>query len=87
MLWVGLWNGNAIARFDPETGKLISKIEVPAHNVTSCSFGGENLDVLYITTARVDMTDAELKEYPLAGSIFKVVPGVKGVKNPFFGKN
>ncbi len=87
MLWVGLWNGNAVARFDPETGKLISKIEVPAHNVTSCSFGGENLDVLYITTARVDMTDAELKEYPLAGSIFKVVPGVKGVKNPFFGKN
>ena len=34
-LWVGLWNGNAVARFDPLTGNLLEKIEVPAHNVTS----------------------------------------------------
>ncbi len=84
-LWVGLWNGNAVARYDPENGKLMEKIEVPAHNVTSCAFGGENLDILYITTARVDMTEEELEKYPLAGSIFSVKPGVRGVKSSFFG--
>jgi len=87
MLWVGLWNGNAVARFDPQNGKLISKIDVPAHNVTSCAFGGKNLDKLYITTASVDMTKEEKVKYPDAGSIFVVTPGVKGVKGNYFGKN
>lgn len=85
MLWVGMWNGNSVARFNPQTGKLISKIEVPAHNVTSCAFGGENLDILYITTASIDMTDEEKEKFPLAGSLFKADPGVKGVKSNFFG--
>ena len=85
MLWVGMWNGNAIANYNPKTGKIISKVKVPAHNITSCAFGGENLDILYITTSSLDMTDDEKKKYPLAGSIFKVKPGVKGVKSPFFG--
>ena len=84
MLWVGLWNGNSVARFDPNTGKLISKIEVPAHNVTACAFGGPNLDILYITTASVDMTKEESAKYPMAGSVFVAIPGVKGVKSDFF---
>jgi sugar lactone lactonase YvrE len=86
MLWVGMWNGNAVVRFNPNTGEVISKIEVPAHNVTSCAFGGKLLDTLYITTASVDMTPEELSKYPLAGSLFKVVPGVKGVKSTLFGE-
>ena len=87
MLWVGLWNGNAVGRFNPKTGELISKIEVPAHNVTSCAFGGKNLDKLYITTASVDMTEDEKTKYPLAGSLFVADPGVKGVPGQFFRKN
>ncbi len=85
-LWVGLWNGNAIGNFDPLTGKLIRKIEVPAHNVTSCAFGGKNLDILYITTAAIDMTTKEQQKYPDAGSVFKIKPGVKGVRSDFFGE-
>lgn len=83
-LWVGLWNGNAVARFDPLTGTLLEKIEVPAHNVTSCSFGGENFETLYITTSSLDMNDEESKKYPLAGALFEVKPGVKGVAGNFF---
>lgn len=85
-LWVGLWNGNAVARFDPISGELIEKIEVPAHNVTSCSFGGNNFDTLYITTSSLDMTEKEKMKYPFAGSLFMVKPGVKGVAGNFFGK-
>ena len=87
MLWVGMWNGNAVIRCNPKTGKIISKIEVPAHNVTACAFGGKNLDTLYITTASIDMTEEEKAAYPLAGSLFKADPGVKGVKSVFFGNN
>jgi sugar lactone lactonase YvrE len=86
-LWVGMWNGNAVICFDPKTGELIDKIEVPAHNVTSCAFGGENLDILYITTASLDMTDQEKKAFPLAGSLFKAKPGVKGVKGNYFKRS
>jgi len=83
-LWVGMWNGNAVVCFDPKTGGVVSKIEVPAHNVTSCAFGGKDLDTLFITSASIDMTDDEKAKYPLAGSLFKAVPGVKGVNNSFF---
>jgi len=83
-LWVGMWNGNAVVCFDPKTGGVVSKIEVPAHNVTSCAFGGKDLDTLFITSASIDMTDGEKAKYPLAGSLFKAVPGVKGVNNSFF---
>lgn len=84
-LWVAMWNGNAVVRFDPDSGEVLQKIEVPAHNVTSCAFGGPELDILYITTASVDMTEEEHRQYPLAGSLFSVRPGVKGVVSPRFG--
>ncbi|WP_252723151.1 SMP-30/gluconolactonase/LRE family protein [Pseudotamlana agarivorans] len=86
MLWVGMWNGNAVIRFNPKTGKVLQKIEVPAHNVTACAFGGKNLEILYITTASVDMTEEEHKAFPLAGSLFSVIPGVKGVQSTMFNK-
>ena len=86
MLWIALWNGNCVARWNPNTGELMQKIEMPSHNVTSCAFGGENLDTLYITSARLDTNDEELKQKPEAGGLFKVVPGVKGVKSYFFEK-
>lgn len=84
-LWVGMWNGNAVIRFDPKTGEVLEKIEVPAHNVTSCAFGGPELKTLYITTASVDMTPDEKENYPLAGSVFKVKTRVSGMPSTFFG--
>jgi sugar lactone lactonase YvrE len=85
-LWVGLWNGDCVANYDPKTGKLIQKIKVPAHNVTSCAFGGKDLDMLYITTSSLDMTDEEKAKYPKAGSMFKIKLDAKGVHSDFFKK-
>jgi len=84
-LWVGMWNGNGVVRFDPLTGEILQRIEVPAHNVTSCAFGGPEYETLYITTASVDMSEDEKQKYPLAGSLFKVEPGVKGLPSSHFG--
>jgi sugar lactone lactonase YvrE len=84
-LWIAQWGGNQVGRWDPETGEQIGKVEVPAPNVTSCAFGGPDLDVLYITTAGGDNQKMK-EEFPFAGSVFKVMPGVKGVRADFFGE-
>lgn len=86
MLWIALWNGDCVSRWNPNTGELLQTIEVPAHNISSCAFGGENLDTLYLTSARLDTNEEELKAKPQSGGLFKVVPGVKGVKSYFFGQ-
>ncbi|RIJ50211.1 SMP-30/gluconolactonase/LRE family protein [Maribellus luteus] len=83
-LWVALWGGSAVACFNPENGELIRKIEVPAKNVTSCAFGGNDLGTLYITTARESTSEEDLQKFPHAGGVFKIRPGVKGVKAFFF---
>jgi len=72
MLWIAHWNGGQVTRWNPDSGKKLHTIKLPVAKVTSCTFGGENLDELYITTARVNLTEKELKEQPLAGSLFVV---------------
>ena len=54
-------------------GKQLQKIDIPAEQTTSVCWGGKNLDELYVTCARVNMTEEQRKGQPLAGSVFKVV--------------
>jgi len=86
-LWIALWGGYAVTCWNPETGKLIQKIDVPAKNVSSCAFGGPDLKTLYITTARQDLSKQELDQYPLSGGLFKVRPGATGIPASFFKEN
>lgn len=78
-LWIAHFGGAQVSRWDPETGEKMDKVELPVSNVTSCAFGGENMDKLYITTARVDLKDKEQEEQPYAGGIFRYQAGVKGL--------
>ncbi|GAA4317098.1 SMP-30/gluconolactonase/LRE family protein [Compostibacter hankyongensis] len=77
-LWVAHWGGAGVYHWDPLTGEMLAKVDVAAPNVSSCVFGGKDLDTLYITTSRKDLEKADLEKYPLSGSIFAVRPGVKG---------
>lgn len=79
-LWIALWGGSAVVCHDPATGERLHAIELPCEQVTSCAFGGPDLGDLYITTARVGYTPEKLAEQPLAGRLFRVRPGVKGVR-------
>ena len=83
-LWVAHYGGHSVIRWDPNNGRMMQKVELPAPNVTSCAFGGENLDVLYITTAREGLSEEQLREYPLSGGLFRVSPGVRGVPTNFY---
>ncbi|WP_277484179.1 SMP-30/gluconolactonase/LRE family protein [Catalinimonas alkaloidigena] len=84
MLWIGHWGGGMVGRYNPETGEMVQKIDVPALNVTACAFGGENLDKLYITTASIGMSEEQMEEYPQAGGLFVAEPGVRGVPADFY---
>ncbi len=86
MLWIAMWGGNAVTRWNPNTGKIMDRIEVPAHNVTSCAFGNLNLKTLYITTAKMDMTPEELQKWPLAGNVFSVDLNIQGIPSIPFNK-
>jgi len=80
MIWVAHWGGSRVTRWDPETGKLLHTLPVPALQVTSCCFGGENLDELYITTAREGVDQQTLALQPLTGGLFMTkIYGVRGL--------
>ena len=70
-LWVCHWAGARVSRFDNQ-GNLVSSIKLPVPNITKCCFGGPNLNTLFITTAATGLTEAELKEAPLAGGLFAI---------------
>jgi sugar lactone lactonase YvrE len=74
-VWTAISNGAAVHRFSPE-GRLDAVSEVPAQKVTACTFGGEDLGALFITTSREDL---EAGEDPRAGSLFVAEPGVRGM--------
>lgn len=80
MIWVAHWKGGRVTCWDPRTGSLKQTIHVPASQVTSCAFGGPDLDELYITTARIGLTPEELVDQPHAGGVFRARPGVAGVE-------
>ncbi len=55
MLWVALWGGGKVQRFNPRTGLALAEIVVlPERSVSCCCFGGEAFQTLYITTAKGD---------------------------------
>ena len=84
-LWIAFWDGWCVRRFSA-SGEQIDARPVPVQRPTSCTFGGADLDQLFITSASRDLTPAERVAQPLAGGLFMVRPGVCGVADrPFAG--
>ena len=83
-LWVALHGGGAVRRYAPD-GVLDRVIELPASNVTSCAFGGPELEELYITCARQGLSREQLAREPLAGALFRHRPGVRGLPTESYG--
>jgi sugar lactone lactonase YvrE len=86
-LWIAHWGAYKVGRWDPLTGKMIDKVDVPVKRVSSVTFGGDNLDELYITTAVRGFS--ENIEYVdnneiYGGMLFKIATDVKGIKTNKF---
>ena len=76
-LWVCHFGGACISVFNKK-GKKIHKIDLPAKNVTNCTFGGKNNTDLFISTARKSMNKSDLQKFKFSGSLFKVKTNIKG---------
>ena len=83
-VWIAFWGGACIRLFTPD-GELLQRIDLPALQITCVAFGGDDLKSLVVTSARNDMTEAQLAQYPGSGSVFLLRPGVAGVLPRTYG--
>jgi len=77
-LWVAHYGGARVTAFR-SNGRVDDVVCVPAPNVTTCAFGGTNGTTLFIATSRVSMTEAQLREAPLAGGLFACEGLARGI--------
>jgi sugar lactone lactonase YvrE len=78
-VWSALWAASKVVRFSPQ-GKLIGEVHLPALRVSCPTFGGKDMDELFITTAALDDDDLEgRRKYVENGSVFRIKVGVKGL--------
>ncbi|MFD3449973.1 SMP-30/gluconolactonase/LRE family protein [Microbacteriaceae bacterium 4G12] len=80
MLWIAHWGGSKVSRWNPINGEQLLTIPIPTLYVTSCTFGGIDLNELYITTATMHNTDAG------AGAVFRIKTTVRGCPTYQFGR-
>lgn len=71
-LWIAHWGGGCVSRFDPD-GARERWIRLPASQITSCSFAGEGLDRMFVTSAHDGVDEAH------AGRLFEIDPGCRGL--------
>lgn len=85
-----LWNcrvggGACLVRYAPD-GHLDQVVDLPCSWPTSCTFGGDRLDQLFVTSARFTMTPEHLQHHPQEGNLWAVEVGVAGRPCHRFGK-
>jgi sugar lactone lactonase YvrE len=78
-IWVALWGGGAVRRYDPD-GPPLATVPLPVDRPTSCAFGGPNLTTLFVTTAQHGLDEGALARQPHAGHVFRIDDlGVRGL--------
>lgn len=86
-LWVALWGGGAVVCLEAGTGRELTRLPVPVTQPSSCTFGGEDLGTLFITSAWQDLTPEQRAREPRAGSVFQANPGVHGLPVNLFRRS
>lgn len=77
-IWVAMWGGSEVRRYDSD-GRLLERHPLPVGRVTCPGFGGDDLEDLYVTTGWEGMSAAERQAEPLAGHLFRMRLGVRGL--------
>lgn len=84
-LWSAQWGLGEIHVYTEE-GELTAKIAVPASQPTCVAFGGKNMDLLFVSSAKDGLSDTELTKQPSAGNVFVYKTNTKGLpENRFMG--
>ncbi len=83
-LWIALWDGSGVCRYSP-SGECLARVDVPVSRPTSVAFGGAGRTELFVTTARIGLSDRVLEVEPLSGGLFRCAVGVAGAPVGRFG--
>ena len=82
-IWICHFGGACITVYNLK-GKRIYKIQLPAKNITNCTFGGTNKNEIFVTSALKGLKKNEIKKFNLSGSLFNIKTNIKGlVSKPF----
>lgn len=76
--WICGNDAGLVHRFTPD-GRLDRSLAVPVQKPAMCAFGGPQLDTLFVTSIR---PAGDVSEQPLAGGVFALSPGVRGMAEP-----
>ena len=83
-LWIALFGGSRVERYSA-SGDFLDSVNMPCSNITKVAFGGPDLRTAFVTTARKGLTEAQLREQPLAGGLFSFRVASPGQpQHPFF---
>jgi sugar lactone lactonase YvrE len=81
-VWSAHWGGWRITRYAPD-GRIDRVLQMPVPQPSSCAFGGPDLATLYVTSAAIGMSEADLAKAP-GGGLFAVDVGVRGLPTSRF---
>jgi L-arabinonolactonase len=68
-LWSAEWGGQRLVRYSP-TGEEVAVLPIPVSQPTCMAFGGEDMNLLFVTSARIGLSDQALIAQPRAGNLF-----------------
>jgi sugar lactone lactonase YvrE len=81
--FVAMFEGRRICQFSPE-GTLLAEWPTPVQCPTMPCFGGDDLQTLFITSARHHRSAQELEAFPLSGCVFSMRVDVPGLSVNFW---
>jgi sugar lactone lactonase YvrE len=82
-LWSAHFAGACLVRYAPD-GRVDRVVDLPVRNPTSCCFGGENLDILFVTSAS-DAILTGTSPSDVCGRLISLQVGSRGLPEPVFG--
>ena len=78
-IWIAHWGGACVTCHDPATAAELARIALPTDHITNVAFGGADMTTLFISSARFELSQAQLAAQPLAGALFAVETDAMGL--------
>jgi sugar lactone lactonase YvrE len=82
-IWNARFAGGCLLRYAPNGG-IDRVMDLPVSNPTSCTFGGPDRRTLFVTSARLHLSDTRLRTEPREGALLALDVGVGGPPDHYF---
>ena len=82
-IWSAQWGIGKVHVYRPD-GSLITAIDIPTTQPTCVAFGGENMNLLFVSSATVDLSADQLDAEPSAGNVFIFETDARGLPEATF---